>query len=128
MLFPFLIAGLTSNTASPSLTFPIKNGCVHGAMDRQFMVTLKQQAAKSIGRRLDTREDKLSFLHDWFDKFTVGQLDSEVAYSNGSPPVTRSLQTSSLPTHALHFFAATQLAVAVSASEEVRCAHSTHPL
>ena len=67
MLFSCLIssvsAGLT-NTASPSLTPPINNDCVHGAMDHQFVVTLKQQAASSIGRRLDTREDRLSFLHD----------------------------------------------------------------
>ena len=138
MLFSCLIssvsAGLT-NTASPSLTPPI-NDCVHGAMDHRYMVTLKQQAASSIGRRLDTREDRLSFLHDWFDKFTVGQHDSEGTYSNGATPsvqtsrsvqTTKSVQTSSLPTHALHFFAATQLAVAVSASEEVRRAHSTHP-
>ena len=129
MLFSCLLssvsAGLT-NTASPSLTPPI-NDCVHGAMDHRYMVTFKQQAASSIGRRLDTREDRLSFLHDWFDKFTVGQHDSEGTSSNGAPPATSSVQTSSLPTHALHFFAATRLAVAVSASEEVRRAHSTHP-
>ena len=155
MLFSCLIcsvsAGLT-NTASPSLTPPI-NDCVHGAMDHRYMVTLKQQAASSTGRRLDTREDRLSFLHDWFDKFTVGQHDSEGTYSNGATSstssgpqarlqqvqqaghklgsltstATSSVQTSSLPTHALHFFAATQLAVAVSASEEVRRVHSTHP-
>ena len=116
MLFSCLIssvsAGLT-NTASPSLTPPI-NDCVHGAMDHRYMVTLKQQAASSIGRRLDTRENRLSFLHDWFDKFTVGQHDSEGTYSNGAPPATSSVQTSSLPTHALHFFAETQLAVAVT--------------
>ena len=57
MLFSCLIssvsAGLT-NTASPSLTPPI-NDCVYGAMDHRYMVTLKQQAASSIGRRLDTR-------------------------------------------------------------------------
>ena len=142
MLFSCLIssvsAGLT-NTASPSLTPPI-NDCVHGAMDHRYMVTLKQQAASSIGRRLDTREDRLSFLHDWFDKFTVGQHDSEGTYSNGATSstssgpqarlqqvqqaghklgsltstATSSVQTSSLPTHALHFFAETQLAVAVT--------------
>ena len=153
--FSCLISSVSAgrkNTASPSLTPPI-NDCVHGAMDHRYMVTLKQQAASSIGRRLDTRENRLSFLHDWFDKFTVGQHDSEGTYSNGATSstssgpqarlqqvqqaghklgsltstATSSVQTSSLPTHALHFFAATRLAVAVSASEEVRRAHSTHP-
>ena len=49
------------------------------------MVTLKPVAANSTdGRRLDTTEDKLSFLQGWVDQYTVDQHESEGTYSNGT--------------------------------------------
>ena len=42
------------------MSINITNRCVHGAMDHEFMVTLKPPPASSNRRRLDTK-DNLSF-------------------------------------------------------------------
>jgi len=90
MLFSFLIASVSTgptNTTSigPSPT-PINiytNRCgIDGAVDHEFLVTLKQDVANSDGRRLDTTEDKLSFLQGWVAQYTVDQ--HEGTYSNGT--------------------------------------------
>ena len=133
MLLSFLIASagtVPTNTTSigPSPTpINIINRCgIDGAVDHEFLVTLKPAAANSDGRRLDTTEDKLSFLQGWVDQYTVDQHDSEGSYSNGT--TRRKLEANSTrvsnSTHILHFFTVTQLAVAVGASDEVRRAHA----
>ena len=136
MLLSFLIASagtVPTNTTSigPSPTpINIINRCgIDGAVNHEFLVTLKPAAANSDGRRLDTTEDKLSFLQGWVDQYTVDQHDSEGTYSNGT--TRRKLEANSThvsnSTHILHFFTVTQLAVAVGASDEVRGPPSTHP-
>ena len=80
MLFSFLIASVSAGSTS---TTPI-NRCVNGAVDHEFLVTLKPPAANSNGRRLDTTEDKLSFLQGWVDQYTGDQHDSEGFDSNGN--------------------------------------------
>ena len=133
MLLSFLIASagtVPTNTTSigPSPTpINIINRCgIDGAVNHEFLVTLKPAAANSDGRRLDTTEDKLSFLQGWVDQYTVDQHDSEGSYSNGT--TRRKLEANSTrvsnSTHILHFFTVTQLAVAVGASDEVRRAHA----
>ena len=124
MLFSFLLASAS--------TINITNRCINGAVDHEFLVTFKPAAANSTdGRRLDTTEDKLSFLQGWVDQYTVDQHDSEGTYSNGTG--RRKLEANSThvsySTRVLHFFTVTQLAVAVGASDEVRRAHdeSTGP-
>ena len=137
MLFSFLIASVstgptntTSNGPSPT-PINITNRCgIDGAVDHEFLVTLKPAAANSTdGRRLDTTEDKLSFLQGWVDQYTVDQHDSEGTYSNGT--TRRKLEANSTrvsnSTHVLHFFTVTQLAVAVGASDEVRRPTSRAP-
>ena len=123
MLFSFLIASVS---AGPTSTAPI-NRCINGAVDHEFLVTLKPPAANSNGRRLDTTEDKLSFLQGWVDQYTGDQHDSEGTYSNGT--TRRKLEANSThSTHILHFFTETRLGVAVGASDEVRRAqHGTRP-
>ena len=123
MLFSFLIAsvsaGPTSNTSnagigpSPSpMPINITNRCgVDGAVDHEFIVTLKP-SANSNGRRLETTEDKLSFLQGW-----VHQYDPEDT-SNGT--TRRKLEANSNSTQILHLFALTQLAVVISAGDDVR--------
>ena len=104
----------------------IINRCgIDGAVDHEFLVTLKQDVANPDGRRLDTTEDKLSFLQGWVAQYTVNQ--HEGTYSNGT--TRRKLEANSTySTHILHFFTVTQLAVAVGASDEVRRAqHGTRP-
>ena len=138
MPFSFLIASVstvrTNTTTVPSPTpINITNRCgIDGAVDHEFLVTFKPAAANSTdGRRLDTTEDKLSFLQGWVDQYTVDQHDSEGTYSNGTG--RRKLEANSThvsySTRVLHFFTVTQLAVAVGASDEVRRAHdeSTGP-
>ena len=107
MLFSFLIASAS--------TINITNRCINGAVDHEFLVTLK---SNSDGRRLDTTQDKLSFLQGWVDKYT---------YSNST--TRRKLEANSThSTHILHFFTETRLGVAVGASDEVRRAqHGTRP-
>ena len=132
MLFSFLIAsvstGSTSNTASTKAPINIINRCgIDGAVDHEFLVTLKPAAANSTnGRRLDTTEDKLGFLQGWVDQYTGDQLDSEGTYSNGT--ARRKLEANSTHvsncTQILHFFTATQLAVAVGACDEVPPRHA----
>ena len=95
MLFSFLIAsvstGSTSNTASTKAPINIINRCgIDGAVDHEFLVTLKNSNT-SDGRRLDTTEDKLSFLQGWVDQYTGDQLDSEGTYSNGTARRKRQL-------------------------------------
>ena len=135
MLLAFLIASVSTgatDTASigPSSPTPINiiNRCgSEGAVDHEFLVTLnKQDVANSDGRRLDTTEDKLSFLQGWVDHYTVDQHDSEGTYSNGT--TRRKLEANSMhSTHVLHFFTETRLGVAVGASDEVRGTLSTSP-
>ena len=129
MLFSFLIASVgtvPTNTLGTPTPINITNRCgIDGAVDHEFLVTLKQDVANSDGRRLDTTEDKLSFLQGWVAQYTVDQHDSEGTYSNGT--TRRKLEANSTrvsnSTHVLHFFTVTQLAVAVGASDEVRRAH-----
>jgi hypothetical protein len=137
MLSSFLIASVSTgptDTASigPSPTpINIINRCgSEGAVDHEFLVTFKPAAANSNGRRLDTREDKLSFLQGWVDQYTVDQHDSEGTYSNGTTRRKLDANSTHIPisTHTSHFFTMTQFAVAVRASNEVRRAHSTRPL
>eukprot|EP00964_Phaeocystis_antarctica_P163050 scaffold138496_cov63-Phaeocystis_antarctica.AAC.1 len=73
MIFSFLIASvsaLPTNTTGigPSqspMPINITNRCgVDGAMDHEFVVTLKPPPANSNGRRLDT-PDKLGYLQGW---------------------------------------------------------------
>ena len=126
MLFSFLIASVST---LPTSTAPINitNPCgIAGAVDHEFMVTLKPVAANSDGRRLETTEDKLSFLQGWTDQYTVDQHNPEGIYSNGT--TRRKLEANSThvsnSTHILHFFTETQFAVGVRASDEVRRAHT----
>ena len=125
MIFSFLIASVsagptTTTGIGPSqspMPINITNRCgVDGAMDHEFVVTLKPPPANSNGRRLDTTEDKLSFLQGW-----VHQYDPEDA-SNGA--TRRKLEANSNSTYVLHLFTVIQLAVAVSASDDVR--HTQH--
>ena len=118
MLFSFLIASVSTGSIS------ITNRCINGAVDHEFLVTLKAPAANSNGRRLDTTEDKLSFLQGWVEQYTVDQHDPEGT-------TRRKLEANSTHvsncTQILHFFTATQLAVAVGACDEVRRAPSSPP-
>ena len=122
MLFSFLIASVSTGPIN------ITNRCgIDGAVDHEFLVSFKA-AANSDGRRLDTAEDKLSFLQGWVDQYTGDQHDSEGIDSNGT--ARRKLEANSTRvsncTRTLHFFTVTQLAVAVGASDEVRRAqHGT---
>ena len=124
MLFSFLIA---SASAGPTNTagidrVNITNRCgVDGAVDHEFMVTLKPPPADSNGRRLDTTQDKLSYLQGW-----VHQYDAEDT-SNDTKPRTTPSEANSDSTQILHLFALTQLAVVISASDDVRHAPNTCP-
>jgi len=114
MLFSFLIASVSTGPIN------ITNRCgIDGAVDHEFLVSFKA-AANSDGRRLDTAEDKLSFLQGWVDQYTVGQHASEGTHSNST--TRRKLETNSThvsnSTHILHFFTETQFAVDVRASDE----------
>ena len=90
----------------------ITNRCgVDGTVDHEFMVTMKPPPPNSNGRRLGT-QDLLSYLQGW-----AHQYDPEDT-PNGA--TRRKLQAnSSSDFHVLNFFTATQLGVAVSASNEV---------
>ena len=126
MLFSFLIASVGTGPTNSPTPINITNRCgIDGAVDHEFLVTLKPAAANSDGRRLDTTEDKLSFLQGWVDQYTVNQ--HEGTYSNGT--TRRKLEANSThSTHILHFFTETRLGVAVGASDEVRRAqHGTRP-
>ena len=121
MLFSFLIASVSAGPTnidttgvgpSPSV-MPIINRCgVDGAMDHEFVVTLKPPEPNTNGRRLDTTQDKLSYLQGW-----VHQYDAEDT-SNGT--TRRKLEANSNSTQILHLFALTQLAVVISAGDDVR--------
>ena len=126
MLFSFLIASVSAgptNTAGIDLVHDrvnITNRCgVDGAVDHEFVVTLKPPPADLNGRRLDTTEDKLSFLQGW-----VHQYDPEDT-SNGT--TRRKLEANSKSTHVMHYFTQTRLAVAIEADKKVRHAPSTRP-
>ena len=123
MLFSFLIASVSAgptNTAGIGRVHDrvnITNRCgVDGAVDHEFMVTLKPPPADSNGRRLDTTQDKLSYLQGW-----VHQYDAEDT-SNDTKA-----EANSDSTQILHLFALTQLAVVISAGDDVRHAPSTCP-
>ena len=127
MLFSFLIAsvsaGPTSNTngdtntagigpSSSPMPITITNRCgVDGAVDHEFMVTLKPPT-NSNGRRLETTEDKLSFLQGGVHQYAPEDP------SNGTP--RRKLEANSNSTHIVHLFTETQFAVAISADDDVR--------
>ena len=122
MLFSFLIASASAGPTniidttgvgpSPS-PMPIINRCgVDGAVDHEFVVTLKPPPADSNGRRLDTTQDKLSYLQGW-----VHQYDAE---DTSNDPTRRKLEANSNSTQILHLFALTQLAVVISAGDDVR--------
>ena len=105
MLFSFLIASAS--------TINITNRCINGAVDHEFLVTLK---SNSDGRRLDTTQDKLSFLQGWVGKYT---------YSNST--TRRKLEANSThSTHVWHYFTETRFGVAVGACDEVRRAPRRH--
>ena len=115
----------------------IINRCgVDGAMDHEFVVTLKPPPPSSgsrvqslkpefrvSGSRVqsfkpppppaapESRVQRLSLLQGW-----VHQYDS----SKGTSSSRRELEANSNSTHVLHFFTETQLAVAVSTSDDVR--------
>ena len=92
------------------LAKPIINHCgVDGLVPHEYMVTLKMQL-HSEGRRLDTKEDKLSFLQGW-----VHQYEPE---DNSNGTTRRKLEANSNATHAVHFFTETQFAIAVEAGDE----------
>ena len=130
MLFSFLIASVSTGSTSNTGPTPINiiNRCgIDGAVDHEFLITLKNSNT-SDGRRLDTTEDKLSFLQGWVDQYTGDQHDSEGIDSNGT--ARRKLEANSTRvsncTRTLHFFTVTQLAVAVGACDEVRRAPTAH--
>ena len=114
MLFSFLIA---SASAGPTNTagidrVNITNRCgVDGAVDHEFVVTLKPPPADFNGRRLDTTQDKLSYLQGW-----VHQYDAE---DTSNDTTRRKLEANSNSTQILHLFALTQLAVVISAGDDV---------
>ena len=98
------------------MTINIINRCgVYGAMDHEFVVTLKPPPANSNGRRLDT-QDKLSYLQGW-----VHQYDSE---DTSNDTTRRKLEANSNSAHVLHLFVETQLGVAIFADDDVR--HAQH--
>ena len=121
MLFSFLIASVSAgptNTAGIDRV-SITNRCgVDGAVDHEFMVTLKPPAPNSNGRRLDTTQDKLNYLQGW-----VHQYDPEDT-SNGT--TRRKLEANSNSPHVLHLFAVTQLSVVIRADDDVRQPHAQH--
>ena len=79
MLFSFLIASVSAgstNTAGIDRVHDrvnITNRCgVDGAVDHEFMVTLKPPAdSNGNGRRLDTTQDKLSYLQGWVHQYNA---------------------------------------------------------
>ena len=124
MLFSFLIASVSAeptNTAGiDPMPINITNRCgVDGAMDHEFVVTLKPPPVDLNGRRLDTTQDKLSYLQGW-----VHQYDAE---DTSNDTTRRKLEANSNSTHILHLFTVTQLAVAISAGDDVRHAPRTRP-
>ena len=102
MLFSFLLASAS--------TINITNRCINGAVDHEFLVTLK---SNSDGRRLDTTQDKLSFLQGWVGEYTYSNSTTRRKLAANSTRVSNC-------THILHFFTVTRLAVAVGVCDEVR--------
>lgn len=136
--FSLMIVSVSAGPANTMGSDPVSglsiiNRCgVDGAMDHEFVVTLKPPPSSSSGvlslkpppstssSRVQSlkpppsssRVQRLSFLQGW-----VHQYDS----SNGTS-FRRKLEANSMNSiHALHFFTETQLAVAVSTSDDVRC-------
>ena len=120
MLFSFLIASVSAgstNTAGIDRVHDrvnITNRCgVDGAVDHEFMVTLKPPAdLNGNGRRLDTTQDKLSYLQGWVHQYNAEDTSND--------PTRRKLEANSNSTQILHLFALTQLAVVISAGDDVR--------
>ena len=121
MLFSFLIASVsaapTDTTGigpSPSpMPINIINHCgVDGAMDHEFVVTLKPPPPNPNGHRLD-KQDKLSYLQGWAHQYDEHDQDT----SNDTN--RRKLEANSNSTHVLRLFTETQLAVAVSTNDDV---------
>ena len=119
MLFSFLIASASAgstNTAGIDRV-NITNRCgVDGAIDHEFVVTLKPPPADWNGRRLDTTQDKLSYLQGWVHQYGAEDTSNDTK-----------LEANSDSTQILHLFALTQLAVVISADDDVRHAPSTRP-
>ena len=119
MLFSFLIASVSAgstNTAGIDRVHDrvnITNRCgVDGAVDHEFMVTLKPPAdSNGNGRRLDTTQDKLSYLQGWVHQYNAEDTSND--------PTRRKLEANSNSTQILHLFALTQLAVAISTGDDV---------
>ena len=119
MLFSFLIASVSAgstNTAGIDRVHDrvnITNRCgVDGAVDHEFMVTLKPPAdLNGNGRRLDTTQDKLSYLQGWVHQYNAEDTSND--------PTRRKLEANSNSTQILHLFALTQLAVAISTGDDV---------
>ena len=129
MLFSFLIASVSAGPTNIDTTgvgpspspMPIINRCgVDGAMDHEFVVTLKPPAPNSNGRRLDT-QDKLSYLQGW-----VHLYDDYDPEDTSNDTTRRKLEANSNSTHVLHLFAVTQLSVVISADDDVRQPHAQH--
>ena len=119
MLFSFLIASVSAgstNTAGIDRVHDrvnITNRCgVDGAVDHEFMVTLKPPAdSNGNGRRLDTTQDKLSYLQGWVHQYNAEDTSND--------PTRRKLEANSNSTQISHLFALTQLAVAISTGDDV---------
>ena len=124
MLFSFLIASVSAGPAHPTGIGPSPmptNLCAHGAVDREFVVTLNPpppaSRVHSSPQSSDT-QDKVSYIQGW-----AQQYDPEY---NSSGTTRRKLEANPNFTHVLHLLP-TQLAAAVSASNDVRPApHAQH--
>ena len=131
MLFSFLIASVSAGPAHPTGIGPSPmptNLCAHGAVDREFVVTLNpppppasrvhsspqsspaNSRVHSSPQSSDT-QDKVSYIRGW-----AQQYDPEY---NSSGTTRRKLEANPNFTHVLHLLP-TQLAAAVSASNDVR--------
>ena len=127
MIFSFLVASVSAgptNTTGigPSqrpTSSPIIDRCgVDGVVPHSYMVTFLNSNRNSTSRSasLDT-EDKLRLLEGWVQQY-INPEDT----SNGT--TRRKLEANSNSTYVLHLFTVIQLAVAVSASDDVR--HTQH--
>ena len=126
MLFSFLIASVSAGPAHPTGIVPSPmptNLCAHGAVDREFVVTLNPQSSPANSRvhsspQSSDTQDKVSYIQSW-----AQQYDPEY---NSSGTTRRKLEANPNFTHVLHILP-TQRAAAVSASDDVRPApHTQH--
>lgn len=96
---------------------PIVNDCgVEGPVPDEYMVNLKpKHPSYSEGRRLDTREDKLSYLESF-----VHRYDHEVDSTSNGTNRRKLDPDSKTAVVAMYYLTETRLAVGIEASEEVR--------